>query len=104
MAWVVFSTAPDMRTARSLARGLVKKKAAACVTCLSGGLSVYRWKGKIISAKESLLVAKTSQSKLKEAVRILQEMHPYDVPEVVALRVTAGSQKYLDWIEKSTGL
>ena len=101
MAWVVFSTAPDMKTARGLARSLVERKAAACVTCLPGGLSVYRWKGKIVSAKESLLVAKTSRRKLKEAVRILQEFHPYDLPEVVALRVAAGSKKYIDWIKRS---
>ena len=99
-AWVVLSTAPDARTAKRLARELVRKKLAACVTCVDGGFSTYRWKGKVESAKETLLVVKTAGKRLKRVLRQIQDSHPYECPEVLALPVGAGSKKYLDWIEK----
>ena len=98
-AWVVFTTAPDKKTATRLAQGLVREKLAACVTQVPGAVSTYRWKGKVARSKETLLTIKTSGKKLKPAMHFLEKTHPYDVPELLAVRVGAGSKKYLKWLQ-----
>jgi periplasmic divalent cation tolerance protein len=100
-AWIVFTTAPDKRTAQKLAKGLVEKKLAACVNVLEGATSTYRWKGKVETSRECLVTVKTSARLSKKVIAHIEKSHSYDVPEAVAVKVGAGSTKYLDWIEKS---
>ena len=99
---VVLSTVPDAETGRKIARGVLEKRLAACVN-ISGPLeSHYWWEGKIQQEPEHLLIFKTREElfpALEEAVRSL---HPYDVPEIIALPVGQGSPAYLGWIGSET--
>lgn len=91
-------TAPRGRAAETLAKGLVSAKLAACVNIVPGVVSHYAWKGKKHRDAESLLIAKTSTAKLRALTAWVEKNHPYDVPEVLALKVDAGSGAYLQWL------
>lgn len=91
-------TAPRGSAAEKLAKGLVAAKLAACVNIVPGVVSHYAWKGKMQREDESLLIAKTSTAKLKALTAWVEKNHPYDVPEVLALGVAAGSGPYLKWL------
>jgi len=95
---LVLVTAPDLRTARALARAAVEAHLAACVNLLPGIESHYTWKGQLERAQEVLLVMKTARSRLAELERFLTERHPYDTPEVLALSPLAANMKYLRWV------
>lgn len=99
---VVMSTVPDITTGRKIARRILEERLAACVN-ISGTLeSLYWWEGKIQQDQEHLLVIKTRAElfpRLKEAV---QGLHPYEVPEIIALPIEQGSSSYLKWIESET--
>lgn len=98
---VVLSTTPDMRSARRIARLLLQKKLAACVSYNAGWTSVFCWKKKLTTSSEVLLLAKTSFGKLKALQKEILRAHPYEVPEVLALPVASGSAGYLGWLGKS---
>jgi periplasmic divalent cation tolerance protein len=98
---VVFMTAPSAREARRIAGALVKEKHAACVNILPGVTSVYRWKGKVETAGEVLLVAKTTSARFKGLAARVRQRHSYEVPEIIAVPVAAGHKAYLDWVEAS---
>lgn len=97
-AIVVMMTAPDRDEARRLADMLVAKEMAACVQMIPGMQSVYRWEGKIEEQDEVLLIAKTLASKFAELEKEVRAMHSYETPEIIALPVTAGSERYLQWL------
>jgi periplasmic divalent cation tolerance protein len=98
---VVLVTAPPRR-ARALARSLVAYRLAACVNLVPGVRSVYRWKGRVEEAGETLLVAKTSAARLPDLLAAVEALHPYEVPEGIALRVDAGLAPYLAWVRRET--
>jgi periplasmic divalent cation tolerance protein len=100
---VVLITAPAGEKASALARLLVEQKLAACVNRLPGVESVYWWHGKIETAAEELLIAKTDKLKVKALVKAVKAAHPYETPEVVALRIKEGNRDYLRWIADSLG-
>jgi periplasmic divalent cation tolerance protein len=87
--------------ARRLASDLVKQHVAACVNILPGVKSVFRWKGQVEHAAEHLLIIKTRRSRFSAVQRAILKLHPYDVPEVIALPITAGYAPYLHWIRRS---
>lgn len=95
---VVLVTAPDEGTARSIARTLVDERLAACGNILSAMTSIYRWQDAIEEASEALLILKTSGERVAALSARITELHPYDVPEVLALTITAGHQPYLEWL------
>ena len=95
---VVLVTAPDADTAARIARTLVEEKLAACGNVLPGVRSIYRWQGKVEEAQETLLVLKTARARFKEIVDRVRALHPYEVPEVVAVPIEAGFDGYLDWV------
>jgi periplasmic divalent cation tolerance protein len=100
---VVFITTPSVDIGQQIADTLVEKGLAACVNIISPIHSVYLWQGKKQSDEEALLIAKTTQALFSEKlVPAVQEIHPYDVPEIIALPIVFGSESYLDWIDKST--
>ncbi|HZN62610.1 MAG TPA: divalent-cation tolerance protein CutA [Planctomycetota bacterium] len=101
-AVVVLVTAPDLRVARRLADALVAERLAACVTALPGARSTYRWKGKVERAREVVLMIKTRALLAKRLERRVRELHPYDVPEILAIPVASGGARYLRWIGEST--
>ena len=97
----VFVTAPPDK-AEHIARPLVEEHLAACANIIPAVRSIYSWKGEICIDDEVLLVLKT-RAALVEALRArIVELHPYDVPEVIALEITAGHGPYLDWIGENT--
>ena len=101
---MVLVTCGSMKEARKIARAVVGKRLAACVNIgLAPVQSVYWWKGKMETAKEYLLVMKTTAPRLAELEKEVKRLHSYDVPEFVVLEVAAGSREYLRWVEESVG-
>jgi periplasmic divalent cation tolerance protein len=96
-ARVLLCTAPP-GDAEAVARALLEKRLVACVNVVGGVRSLYRWQGAIERAEEALLVIKTTADRVPEVVAALEEIHPYDTPEILALPVEQGSGKYLDWL------
>jgi periplasmic divalent cation tolerance protein len=98
---VVLTTCGSIEEARKIAHALVERKLAACANIIPGIESVYRWKEKIETSTECLLVIKTTESAFPSLRDALGELHSYEVPECVALTVTDGSAAYLKWMEES---
>jgi periplasmic divalent cation tolerance protein len=99
---VVMVTAPNQKTARRLAQAALDCRAAACVNLVPRVESRYLWQGKQQKSLETLLLFKTRQARLAALQRCIQEHHPYDTPEFIALPIARGATTYLDWIEEST--
>ena len=100
---VVLVTCGSLAEGRKIARGVVKKRLAACVNVGTTPMeSIYWWKGKVEKAKEFLLVMKTSTGRLKELEEAVRRLHSYDVPEFIVLQVRSGSREYLRWIQEAT--
>jgi len=95
---VVMCTCPDENTARDLATRLVAERLAACINRVPGVTSTYRWQGEVHEDAEVLLIAKTSSQQFEGLRDRIVELHPYDVPEVIALPVGDGLPAYLDWV------
>jgi periplasmic divalent cation tolerance protein len=98
---VVLITAGSEQEARKIAELLVREKKAACVNILRRVDSLFRWKGKIDSANESLLLVKTRASLVSEIISLAKEVHSYDVPEIIALPIIGGSDEYLKWLDSA---
>jgi periplasmic divalent cation tolerance protein len=99
---VVLMTAPDAATAESLAARLVEARLAACASVLPGVVSLFWWEGEVQRAAEALVVMKTAADRVDALIARAQEIHPYDVPEVIALPIEAGLPAYLDWVRAET--
>jgi periplasmic divalent cation tolerance protein len=97
-ALVVLCTAPTVEAAAVLARALVEARLAACGNVVPGLRSIYRWKGRVEEEPEVLLVLKTTRERFPALRDELVKRHPYEVPEVLALPVEAGSAPYLEWL------
>jgi len=97
---VVLSTCASEEEARTIARGLVEKRLAACVQVTPGIRSLYQWQGKVEEADEFLLVIKSRRDLFERLREDLRRMHSYEVPEVVALQVVDGSADYLQWLDR----
>jgi periplasmic divalent cation tolerance protein len=98
---VALSTVGTAEDAERIARALVERRLAACVNVVPGVVSVYRWKGAVEKDEERLLVIKTRAERLEALREALVELHPYEVPELVALPVEAGHAPYLAWLDES---
>jgi periplasmic divalent cation tolerance protein len=103
-ARIVLVTCGSLAEGRKIARAAVTKRLAACVNIVSAPAeSIYRWKGKVESAKEFLLVIKTMARRLKELEKEIARTHSYEVPEFLVLRVDSGSRSYLEWLAEAVG-
>jgi len=100
---VVFCTVPDEKTGQDLAEKLVKDRLAACVNLNGGITSFYWWQDKIEKDSENLLIIKTRRELFPELEAKIKSLHPYQVPEIIALPILQGHPPYLDWIRKETG-
>jgi periplasmic divalent cation tolerance protein len=98
---VVLSTVGSAEDAERIGRALVEAGLAACVNVVPAVTSIYRWKGKVEREEERLLVIKTRAERFEALRDALVALHPYEVPEVLALSVTGGHQPYLDWLDDS---
>ena len=101
-ARVVLVTAPDVDGARASARELVGRRIAACASLVPGIESVYRWRGAIEEAREVLIVVKTTAGRIDALERALAELHPYEVPECVALAPSSVAARYAAWLSEET--
>lgn len=97
---VVLSTCSSAAEAKQVAHALVEKRLAACVNVIAGVRSVYRWKDAIEDEEEVLLVIKTSRPLMDELREEIERLHSYEVPEVIALPVVDGSERYLEWMNR----
>src|SRR5579862_8610052 len=95
---IALVTAPDVKTARMLARAALKARVAACANLVPRVESHYWWQGKIESGSEILIVLKTRKSKLAALEKLILAKHPYDTPEFLVLTLGKGSRKYLQWL------
>ena len=99
---VVLVTCSSAKEARRIARAVVEARLAACANILPGVVtSIYRWKGKVETARERLLLIKTSRKRLAKLREEVSRLHSYEVPEFIALPIAAGSPAYLSWMEEN---
>lgn len=97
---VVFVTCGSTREAQRIAKTLVQRRLAACVNIVGPVKSVYRWKGRVESAREILMVIKTTRARFAELEKEIEKLHSYDMPEIIALPIRAGSKPYLKWLRE----
>ena len=98
---VILVTAGNKKEARVIAKALINNKLAACVNIIGGVESLFRWKGKIDSAKEALLIIKSREEKVSKIIKLVESSHSYEIPEIISLPVNTGSKLYLKWIDES---
>ena len=99
---LVLTNVPDEVTAHTIARKVVEGRLAACVNVLPAVRSIYRWEGKVEEAAEVTMLVKSTRDRYAELEAAIREVHPYDVPEIIALPVAAGLPAYLDWVDLET--
>lgn len=99
---VVLTNLPDRGAAQKLAQELVAQRLAACVNVLAECASVYRWKGAVENATEVPVLIKTRAARYAEVEAAIRRLHPYELPEVLAVPVVRGSKEYLDWVAGET--
>ena len=98
---VVFCTVDSEELGEKIAAALVEARDAACVNIVSGVRSVYRWEGKLCRDAEHLLIIKSVVEKFEAVRETIRRIHTYQVPEVIAVPITAGDADYLDWLRDS---
>jgi periplasmic divalent cation tolerance protein len=100
---VVLSTFPDAEKAAQVARALVDEQLAACVNLVAGVRSIYRWQGAVQDDAEALAIIKTTSARYAQLAARLAELHPYEVPEIIALPIADGHRPYLAWLAGELG-
>ena len=98
---VVYITTPDFQTAQKLADYLVENKLAACVNIVENVFSTYFWQGNIEKDNESLMIIKTRMDVFERLEEEVKKLHPYSVPEIIAMPIVKGSKDYLNWIDET---
>ena len=101
-AILVLCTCPDAASAERIATALVEERLAACVNRVAGVASTYRWQGEVCRDSEVLLLIKTARERFGALRERIVVLHPYELPEVIAVDIAAGHAPYLDWITNST--
>jgi len=98
---IVLCTVPDQETAEMIASALVSERLAACVNILPGVTSLYRWQGSVEQSEELLLIVKTRQAVWPMLEAQIQALHPYELPEIIAVPIKTGEAEYIQWLENS---
>ncbi len=99
---VVYCTVPDKKIAKNITKILMKHKLAACVSMIENVKSVFSWDGEVCEEKEILMMIKTRRANYGKIKLVIEDMHPYTVPEVIALPIVDCSEDYLKWLVKET--
>ena len=99
---LVLTTVPDLEVGQIIAEKVVEDRLAACVNLSPAAQSVYWWQGKISQEQEHILIIKTKKDHFPRLEEKIHQIHPYEVPELIALPILAGSKKYLEWIDRET--
>lgn len=97
---IVWSTFPDEETAARITRALVEERLIACATLTPNARSIYRWKGEVEDARECVARMKTRKQDWAALLSRLHELHPYETPECIAVRIAAGAPKYMEWLDQ----
>jgi len=100
----VFTTTGKKGDAQEISRAVVEKRLAACAQIIGPITSTYWWKGKIEEEEEWICILKTREALYEDLEKTIREMHPYDVPEIVAVPIVTGSRSYLEWLEREVCL
>ena len=98
---IVFMTAPNREEALKIVRNLLKEKLIACGNIIDSVTSLFWWKGEISEENETLVIMKSSKKSFKKLCKQIEELHSYDVPEIIALPIVDGSPSYLEWLNSS---
>lgn len=101
-AVLVYTTFPEMTSAKRIGGQLVDRGLAACVNILPGMVSIYRWEGALETAEEVVVIFKTREVRAEEVVGEIERLHPYDVPAILTFRVEGGAEAYIAWIREIT--
>jgi len=99
---LILITTPDRATADLIANALVEERLAACVNIVPGIRSVYRWKGLVEQSDESLLLVKSTMSRFGDLESRVRDLHPFELPEIIAVTLVSGLADYLHWVREST--
>jgi periplasmic divalent cation tolerance protein len=99
---LVYCSCPDAASADTIAAALVEERLAACVTALPGARSTYRWQGRVEQAQEVLLMIKTARERLDALTTRIRALHPYELPEVIAVEAAGGLAPYLQWVTEQS--
>jgi len=97
---IALVTAPDLKTARRLARAALDARLIACANLLPRVESHYHWQGKIERSSEVLMILKTTAKRVEKLEKLIVAEHPYDTPEFIVLDLRGGNKRYLNWLEK----
>lgn len=98
---LVICTCPDEETAINIAENIVAQRLAACVNVLPAVYSIYHWQDNVESAKENIIIIKTLHEKYSSLEKVITSLHPYEVPEIIAIKINSGLPEYLNWIKSS---
>lgn len=101
---VVLTNLPDRQAALKLAQDLIARRLAACVNVLSECTSVYRWKGQVENAAEVPVLIKTRTARYAEVEAAIRRLHPYELPEIIAVPAVRGLDEYLQWVADETSI
>jgi len=99
---IVMTNAPDRATAETIARAAVEARVAACVNIMGPCTSIYRWQGAVETAEEVPVFMKTTAARYAELEALVRKLHPYELPEIVAVPAGRGLQAYFDWVQAET--
>ncbi|WP_096892906.1 divalent-cation tolerance protein CutA [Candidatus Scalindua japonica] len=99
---VIYITTGSITEAKKIGHTLVEEKLAACSNIVSPIRSIYSWQGKICEDKEALMILKSKKKLFKQIVKRVEKLHSYDVPEIIAMPIVEGSDKYLSWLKEET--
>ena len=99
---VILVTAVNQKEARRIGKGMVDAKLAACANIIPGIQSIYRWKGKVVKAQEVLIILKSTRPRYRALEKAIKAMHSYETPEIIALPVKDGLDRYIGWVRNET--
>ena len=99
---IVLCTTNSKDSAKQIAKTLISAKLAACVNIVDKFESIYSWKGKIVEDSEVLMIIKTQKALFENLKNKIEEIHPYETPEIISFDISEGSNPYLDWIRENT--
>ena len=99
---VILVTAVNQEEARKIGKEMVDAKLAACANIIPGIQSIYRWKGKVVKAQEVLIILKSTRPRYRALEKAIKSMHTYETPEIIALPVKEGLNRYIGWVRSET--
>lgn len=101
-AVLVYTTFPDITSAKRIGGELVDRRLAACINILPGMVSIYQWEGARETSEEVVAIIKTQEGRVEEVIAEIERLHPYDTPAVLTFPASGGSSAYIDWIRSMT--